>query len=92
MRDWYAGLNYEVTPAAEPYLPNQRQALAQLWKEEILDRLSYSYSPQNAGWVAEYLQNILRLVGSDDAQAIKQEILSAHPLKTSLKSQFDGIV
>jgi len=78
--------------AAETYLPNQRQTLAQLWKEEILDRLSYSYSSQNAGWVAEYLQNILRLVGTDEAQVIKQEILSAHPLKTSLKSQFDGIV
>lgn len=78
--------------AAEHYLPAQKQALAQLWKQEILDRLSYSDSSQNAGWVAEYLQNILRLVGSDEAQAIKQEILGTHPLKTSLKSQFDGIV
>lgn len=44
-----------------------------------------------AGWVAEYLQNILRLVGTDEAQVIKQEILSAHPLKTSLKNQLNEI-
>jgi hypothetical protein len=82
----------QALEVAELYLPTQKQALAQLWKQEILHRLSYHYSSQTAWMFAEYLQNVLRLVGSKEALVIKKEILLIHPLKTVLKTQFDEIV
>ena len=77
---------------AEHFLQTNKEALAQLWKQEILDRLVYSYSSQNAWMFAEYLQIILRLVGSEAAQSIKNEVLKVHPHKTALKARLDEIV
>jgi hypothetical protein len=41
---------------------------------------------------AEYLQIILRLVGSEAAQLIKNEVLQVHPHKSALKARLDEIV
>jgi len=77
---------------AEHFLQTNKEALAQLWKQEILDRLVYYYNSQNAWMFAEYLQIILRLVGSEAAQSIKNEVLQVHPHKSALKARLDEIL
>jgi hypothetical protein len=82
----------EALLTAERYLIDQKYELAELWKFAILSQLNIFYSSQTAWKFADFLKNIVRIIGSDGARAIKNEILAEHPLKSTLRSQLDLVV